>query len=175
MATGPRYFVPFRRRREGQTDYYKRSSLVVAEQPRMVVRKTNRHIIVQMVTAELKGDLTLSAAHSGELARYGYTGSASNTCAAFLTGMLFAVRALNAGHEKAILDIGLNRATPGARVFAALKGAVAAGLDVPHGEEILPDDARVRGSHIEAFAPDRASGLVANVEETMDAILKELV
>jgi large subunit ribosomal protein L18 len=175
MATGPRYFVPFRRRREGKTDYYKRSSLVVAEQPRMVVRKTNRHIIVQMVTAELKGDLTLSAAHSGELARYGYTGSASNTCAAFLTGMLFAVRALNAGHEEAILDIGLNRATPGARVFAALKGAVTAGLDIPHGEEILPDDARVRGSHIEAFAPDRASGLVANVEQTMDAIMKELV
>jgi len=175
MATGPRYFVPFRRRREGKTDYYKRSSLVVAKKPRMVVRKTNRHIIVQMVTAELKGDLTLSAAHSGELAQYGYTGSASNTCAAFLTGMLFAVRALNAGHEGAILDIGLNRATPGARVFAALKGAVSAGLDVPHGEEILPDDARVRGSHIEAYAPDRASGLVANVEQTMDAIMKELV
>jgi large subunit ribosomal protein L18 len=175
MATGPRYFVPFRRRREGKTDYYRRSSLVVAEQPRMVVRKTNRHIIVQLVTAELTGDRTLSAAHSDELAQYGYTGSASNTCAAFLTGMLFAVRALNAGNEAAILDIGLNRATPGARVFAALKGAVAAGLDVPHGEKILPDDARVRGSHIEAYAPDRASGLVANVEQTMDAIMQELV
>ena len=175
MATGPRYFVPFRRRREGKTDYYKRSSLVVAEQPRMVVRKTNRHIIVQTGHGRDYGDRTLSAAHSGELNRYGYTGSTSNTCAAFLTGMLFAVRALNAGHEEAILDIGLNRATPGARVFAALKGAVAAGLDVPHGEEILPDDARVRGSHIEAYAPDRASGLVANVEQTMDAIMKELV
>ena len=86
MATGPRYFVPFRRRREGKTDYYKRSSLVVAEQPRMVVRKTNRHIIVQWSRQSLQVTVTLSAAHSGELAQYGYTGSASNTCAAFLTG-----------------------------------------------------------------------------------------
>jgi large subunit ribosomal protein L18 len=88
--------------------------------------------------------------------------------------MLFGVRALNAGCEGAILDIGLNRATPGARVFAALKGAVAAGLDVPHGEEILPDDTRVRGAHITAYSPDRASGLAANVEQMMDAIMKEL-
>jgi large subunit ribosomal protein L18 len=52
MATGSRYFVPFRRRREGKTDYYQRTRLVVSDVPRMVVRKTNRHIIVQLVTAE---------------------------------------------------------------------------------------------------------------------------
>ena len=51
MATGPRYFVPFRRRREGKTDYYQRTRLIVADVPRMVVRKTNRHIIVQLVTS----------------------------------------------------------------------------------------------------------------------------
>ena len=44
MATGSRYFVPFRRRREGKTDYYPRTKLVVADVPRMVVRKTNRQI-----------------------------------------------------------------------------------------------------------------------------------
>ena len=49
MATGSRYFVPFRRRREGKTDYYQRTRLVVSDVPRMVVRKTNRHIIVQLV------------------------------------------------------------------------------------------------------------------------------
>jgi large subunit ribosomal protein L18 len=174
MATGARFFVPFRRRRDGKTDYYKRSKMVVADRPRMVVRKTNRHIIVQLVTAELIGDRTLAAANSGELMKYGYTGSASSTPAAFLTGMLLGVRALNAGCEGAILDIGLNRATPGARVFASLKGAVEAGLDIPHGEEVLPDDGRVRGLHIESYEPDRASGLATNVEQTMDAIMKEL-
>jgi large subunit ribosomal protein L18 len=148
--------------------------MIVADSPRMVVRKSNKHIIIQLVKAEMDGDRTLVAANSGELPKYGYQGSISNTPAAYLTGMLFAVKALNADNESAVLDIGLNRATPGARVFAALKGAIEAGLDIPHGEEILPDDTRVKGAHIAAHAPDRAKDLVANVERVVDAIMKEL-
>jgi large subunit ribosomal protein L18 len=68
MATGARYFVPFRRRKEGKTDYSKRAKLVVSDRPRMVVRKTNRHILIQMVTAEMEGDRTLITASSRELA-----------------------------------------------------------------------------------------------------------
>ena len=64
MATGPRYFVPFRRRKEGKTDYYKRAKLVVSDRPRMVVRKTNRQIIIQLVLAEMDGDRTLVSASS---------------------------------------------------------------------------------------------------------------
>ena len=174
MATGPRYFVPFRRRKEGKTDYYKRAKLVVSDRPRMVVRKTNRQILIQLISAEMDGDRTLVTASSDELKKYGYTGSTSATPAAYLTGMLFAVKALNADQERAVLDIGLHRATQGNRVFAALKGAVAAGLDVPHGEQILPDDDRAKGAHIAAFAPERAGDLVLNVEGTIDAIMKEL-
>jgi len=174
MATESRFFVPFRRRREGKTNYYRRTKLVVCENPRLVVRKTNRHIICQMVTAEMDGDRTIASATSAELARFGFTGSQAATPAAYLTGMLCAVRALNAGVNAAVLDIGLHRATKGARVFAALRGAVEAGLDIPHAVEILPGDDRVKGSHIAAYAPDRASGLVSNVEQTVDAIMKEL-
>jgi large subunit ribosomal protein L18 len=174
MATGSRYFVPFRRRREGKTDYYQRTRLVVADVPRMVVRKTNRHIIVQLITAEMDGDRTLVAANSAELEKYGYKGSTSSTPAAYLTGMLFAVKARKANYSSAILDIGLNRATTGARVFAALKGAVEAELDVPHGEGILPTDDRVKGAHIVAYNKD-AGDLVKNVEQVADAIKKELV
>jgi large subunit ribosomal protein L18 len=174
MATGPRYFVPFRRRREGRTNYYRRTKLVVSDRPRMVVRKSNRHITIHLVTAELDGDRTMIMAHSSELARYGYTGSTSGTPAAYLTGMLFAVKALNAECEGAVLDIGLHRATRGAKVFAALKGAVDAGLDVPYGEEILPDENRVKGAVIAEYAPERAGDLVQNVEQTIDAIMKEL-
>jgi len=174
MATGPRYFVPFRRRKEGKTDYYKRMNLLLSGTPRMVVRKTNRQIIVQLVVPENIGDKTLVAAYSSDLAQYGYTGSTSSTPAAYLTGMLFAVRAKAAGYEEAILDIGLNRAKPGARIFAALKGAVEAGLEVPHGESILPDDDRVRGAHIVKYAPERAGNLVENVEQVAEAIKKEM-
>ncbi len=104
MATGSRYFVPFRRRREGKTDYYQRTRLVVSDVPRMVVRKTNRHIIVQLVTAEMDGDRTLVAANSAELEKYGYKGSTSNTPAAYLTGMLFAVKAKKASHDSVNLQ-----------------------------------------------------------------------
>jgi LSU ribosomal protein L18P len=174
MATGARYFVPFRRRKEGRTDYYQRMRLIISRRPRFVVRKTSRQIIVQLVVAEMTGDRTLVSATSGELSKFGYTGYTGNTPAAYLTGMLCAVRAQKAGYEGGILDIGLNRATKGARVFAALKGAVEAGFDIPHGEEILPDEDRVKGVTIAEYAPDRAGNLVANVEEVADAIMKEL-
>ncbi len=102
MATGSRYFVPFRRRREGKTDYYKRTRLVVADAPRMVVRKTNRHIIIQLVTAEMDGDRTLVAANSAELESYGFKGSTSSTPAAYLTG-----HALCSKSEKSLSMAGL--------------------------------------------------------------------
>jgi large subunit ribosomal protein L18 len=173
MATGPRYFVPFRRRREGKTDYYSRSKLVVADAPRMVVRMTNRQVICQLVTAEMDGDRTLVTASSLELAKLGYSGATANTPAAYLTGMLFAKKALAAGHDEAILDIGLARATPGGRVFAALKGAVEGGLEIPHGDECMPDDDRAKGAHIAAYAGERAGGLVENVEQ-VTARIQEL-
>jgi large subunit ribosomal protein L18 len=174
MSTGPRYFIPFRRRREGRTDYYARGKLLISEDPRMVVRRTNREIIIQLTVPEPEGDRTLVVAYSRDLKGYGFTGSGSGTPAAYLTGILFGARCRKAGHPAAILDIGLRRASPGSRVFAALKGAVAAGLAVPHGEEVLPDDSRVRGEHIAAYAPQRAGELAKNVDQVAAAILKEV-
>ncbi|MFZ1897007.1 50S ribosomal protein L18 [Methanoregula sp.] len=174
MATGPRYLVAFRRRREGRTDYYQRTKLVVADAPRMVVRRSNRHIIVQLVIAEMDGDKTLVSANSAELEKYGYTGATANTPAAYLTGLLFAAKAKKAGQDRAILDIGLARATPGARVFAALKGAVDAGLEIPYGESIIPSEERLKGEHIAAYNK-KAGDIVKNVEQVAAAIKKELV
>jgi LSU ribosomal protein L18P len=61
-------------------------------------------------------------------------------------------RALKEGIEEAVLDIGLRPAIRGSKVFAALKGAVDAGLNVPHGESVLPDESRIRGEHIREYA-----------------------
>jgi large subunit ribosomal protein L18 len=72
------------------------------------------------------------------------------------------------------MDIGLARATPGARVFAVLKGAVDAGLDVPHNEEILPGEERIKGVHIAAYNKN-AGEIAKNVEQVADAIKKELM
>ena len=54
--------------------------------------------------------------------------------------------------EYAILDIGLRSPIKGSKIFAALKGAVDAGLEVPHGDFIFPEDERIRGEHVANYA-----------------------
>ncbi len=153
MGHGPRYRVPWRRRREGKTNYYKRLKLIRSGKPRLVVRRTNKYIIVQVAEARIEGDRMIAVAHSRELVkRYGWLGGTANTSAAYLTGFLAALRARRAGVEEAVLDIGLATPTPGSRVFAALKGALDAGLRVPHSPEILPGEERIRGVHIAEWA-----------------------
>ena len=66
-----------------------------------------------------------------------------------LAGYALAKRATAAGHDSAVLDIGLAASTRGNRVFAALKGMVDGGLDIPHSESVLPDESRLAGEHID--------------------------
>lgn len=148
MAHGPRYRVPFRRRREGKTNFHRRFTLVRSRWDRLVVRKTLNHMTVQVIRAHPDGDFTLASAHSSELQKYGWNESTSNIPAAYLTGYLCALRAHNNGIEKAILDIGIQRVVSGSRIFAALQGAVEAGLNIPHSDKILPSQERKKGAHI---------------------------
>ncbi|MEM2517536.1 MAG: 50S ribosomal protein L18, partial [Candidatus Bathyarchaeia archaeon] len=153
MAKSSRYSVPYRRRREGKTDYRKRKALILSRKPRLVVRGTLKNIIVQIVAAKPHGDEVLVSAHSRELLReYGWKAPRGNLPAAYLTGLLCGLKAKAQGIEEAVLDIGLHSPTKGARVFAALKGVLDAGLNVPHGEEKLPDENRIKGMHIAQYA-----------------------
>jgi large subunit ribosomal protein L18 len=153
MAKGSRYSVPYRRRREGKTDYRKRKALILSRKPRLVVRGTLKNIIVQVVAAKPHGDEVLVSAHSRELLRnYGWKAPRGNLPAAYLTGLLCGLKAKARGIKEAVLDIGLHSPTKGARVFAALKGVLDAGLNVPHGEEKLPDEKRIQGVHIAQYA-----------------------
>jgi len=158
MAKGPRYGVPFRRRREGKTNYSSRRALILSGLPRLVVRGSLKHTTVQLVKAHVIGDKVLASAHSTELLKqYGWRGSCGNLPAAYLTGLLGGWRAAAKDVKEAILDIGLQSPSNGARVFAALKGFTDAGIDVPHDEGILPDDERVEGQHIADYAARMAS------------------
>ncbi len=150
MAQGPTYRVKFRRRREGKTNYYRRGRLLSSRRPRLVIRKTNTSIIVQLVNANVVGDTTVASAISAELADYGWVAGTGNLPAAYLTGFLAGLRAKSRGMDAAVLDIGLNPPVKGSKIYAALKGAIDAGLDVPHNPEIIPDDSRLSGDHIVA-------------------------
>ncbi len=153
MAKGPTYRVPFRRRREGKTNYRKRLKLLLSGKPRLVVRKTNQHIIAQIITYDPKGDRTLITVHSNELRKkYGWKGNTKNLPACYLVGLIIGFKAQKIGIKEAILDIGLTPATKGGRVFAVLKGALDSGMNIPHGDEILPTEDRIRGEHIAKYA-----------------------
>ncbi|MFB6168786.1 MAG: 50S ribosomal protein L18 [Haloferacaceae archaeon] len=152
MATGPRYKVPMRRRREVRTDYGQRLRLLKSGKPRLVARVSNRHIRAQLVSPGPEGDETHAAAESADLAEYGWAAPTGNLPSAYLTGLLAGQRALAAGVEEAVLDIGLNTATPGNKVFAVQEGAIDAGLEIPHNEAVLADWSRNRGEHIAEYA-----------------------
>lgn len=127
---------------------------------RLVVRFTNTKVICSIIKAYLDGDRVVAYADSTELKNYGVDFGFTNYFAAYATGMLCARRALKQnklddvykpstdvgeyqvtedvdGERRAyrvVLDIGLARASKGANVFAALKGASDAGLQIPHSE-----------------------------------------
>ncbi|MEM0084447.1 MAG: 50S ribosomal protein L18 [Candidatus Methanomethylicia archaeon] len=151
MARGPQYKVPFRRRREYLTDYRRRLKLVISGKPRLVVRKTNRYVIAQVIKAKIKGDETIVSAHTSELRKLGWKYSLKNVPACYLLGLIIGYRAAKLGLNEAILDIGLQRPTKGSRVFAVVKGAIDAGLNIPVSKEKLPDENRILGNHIKEF------------------------
>ncbi|AXR77642.1 Ribosomal protein L18 [Natrarchaeobaculum sulfurireducens] len=144
--------MPMRRRREVRTDYHQRLRLLKSGKPRLVARKSNKHITAQLIVPGPQGDETLASAHSSDLEEYGWDAPTSNISAAYLTGLLAGQRAVDAGLEEAVLDIGLNTATPGNKVFAVQEGAIDAGLEIPHNDSVLADWSRTRGEHIAEYA-----------------------
>ena len=146
-ATSPTYKVAFRRKREGKTVYKKRLALLKSGKPRLVVRKSNRGIVVQLIEFSPEGDKTLVHVSSRDLAKLGWEPK-RNSPTAYLTGALAAKEAVKKGIKEAVLDIGLATPKKDAVVFAAAKGAVDAGLIVPFNGEVSEE--RIRGEHIAA-------------------------
>jgi large subunit ribosomal protein L18 len=153
MPLGPNYRVPYRRRGEGKTDYKARKALVLSKIPRFIVRGSLKHMTVQIAEAQPDGDRVIISANSRELIKtYGWKGSCSNLPSAYLAGFLCGLRAARKGVKKAILDIGLFSPTKGSRIFAALKGAIDAGVEIPCEKDKFPDESRVSGQHIAEYA-----------------------
>ena len=119
-------------------------------------------MICQVIYATIQGDVTICSAYSHELPKFGMKAGLTNYAATYATGLLCARRLLtkcgldetyegnteNLGDDyhveaaaderrpfKCFLDTGLVRTSTGSRVFAALKGAVDGGLDIPHNDK----------------------------------------
>ena len=149
--------VQYKRRRENKTDYVARRKMLEGDIPRIVIRKTNRYIIAELVKSKEAQDSVICSVNSKELIKYGWPNSFSikNLPACYLTGFLLGKKIKEKNNEKAILDIGLIRSTKGNKIYAVLKGVLDAGINVAHSEEILPEEKRILGSHINEKIKDQ--------------------
>jgi large subunit ribosomal protein L18 len=165
MANKKTYTVPFRRKREGKTNYKKRLALLKSKSLRLVVRKSNKHILVQLIEYTDTGDKVSLAVSSKHLLEFGWNKATGNIPAAYLTGVLLGNKAKG---KKAILDLGLQTPISGSRLFAVLKGVLDGGLNINVNESVFPSEDRIMGKHIEKDYDK----LVIKVKDKITAVKK---
>ena len=168
MAQGPRQRNQYRRRKSGETDYRRRLKLLKSGQARAVVRVSNTRVTCQIVTYEKAGDrVSVSSTGDDLVAKYGWPegNSRKNIPASYLTGFALGKSAIASGVDEAVLDIGLAACSAGSRVFAALKGMIDAGLEIPHGDDILPSEDRINGEHIDSSYGKAIEACKKKIEE----------
>lgn len=179
-----RFTVQYRRKREGKTNYRKRLKLVVSGRPRLVIRPSLRELIAHITLFEEKGDKTIASAHTKELIKLGWPYGRANLPASYLVGLLIGKRALKQGIGEAIFDPGQKPITKGNRILACLKGAVDAGLKIPHSPHIFPSNERLEGEHIITYAKKckephfskiRARAKIENLKEVFADIKKKIL
>lgn len=147
-----KFTVQNRRKREGKTDYRMRIKLLLSKKPRLVIRRSLKNILLQVIDFAPAGDRVLLSAQSGDLVKLGWKGNTNNLPACYLCGYLLGKKAQKKKIGECILDIGMQTSVKQCSLYAALKGAVDAGLKITHSKEIFPDEKRVKGEHIAAYA-----------------------
>jgi large subunit ribosomal protein L18 len=144
--------LPYKRKREGKTDYRKRLNLLKSKLTRMVIRRSLKEIVIQFVNYSPDGDKILSTTRSTELKKHGLTGSKKNIPAAYLVGLLAGKKAKELKITTVTPDFGIRKPHQKGVVFAALKGVIDAGIktslhDSNKNEAIFPDKERLKGNH----------------------------
>ena len=135
-----------KRRREGKTNYHKRLTLLKSKYLRLVVRKTNKYLILQIVESKRSQDKVLITVSTKELLKYGWpkekAGSLKSLGAAYLAGLLIGKK--SSENSMAILDIGLIPNTKGSRVYAAVNGFSDGGGNIKHNDKIAPAKEKIK-------------------------------
>jgi large subunit ribosomal protein L18 len=111
-------------------------------------------VVAQLVEFTPKGDKVLVGADSSALRKYGWNYSCKNLPAAYLTGFLFGKKVAEKKYKgEMVFDTGFKSPLHKGKYYAFLKGALDAGLNVPHsGKELFPDDKKLQGAHIADYA-----------------------
>lgn len=138
-----------RRRQENKTDYKLRLNLLKSGKPRLVIRKTNKYLIAQIIESDIAQDRVIVGITSKALLSKGWpedkASSLKSMTAAYLTGLLLGKMAKEKKIKEAILDIGMQRNVLKSRLYALLKGVIDAGINISHSPEALPSEAQIKG------------------------------
>ena len=151
MSKSKIFTVKYKRKREGKTNYKKRLNYIKSNLPRVVIRPSLKHVLLQIVEFHQNGDKILFSTNSQELKKLGWKASTGNIPAAYLTGLLCGTK-IKGKVKEIIADLGLNSVITNSRLFAAIKGLVDAGIKINVSEEVLPKQEKISGKVIADYA-----------------------
>jgi len=138
-----------RRRIENKTNYNKRLKLLKGGSLRLVVRKTNRYLILQIIQSIHAQDKVLYSTTTKDLLKFGWpeskAGSLKCITASYLAGFWLAKKAKLS--ERVVLDTGLVPSTKGSRIYAAVKGFSDGGGEINYDKEVVPSEERIKGEN----------------------------
>jgi large subunit ribosomal protein L18 len=138
-----------RRRKENRTDYRLRLSLLKSGKQRIVIRRSDKYFLIQLVESNEAQDKVLKTVSSRDLLKYGWDekkkGSLKNIPAGYLTGKLFGK---DLEKKEYIIDLGMYRTISGNRMYAVVKGLVDAGVNLNVNEKVFPPEERIKGEHL---------------------------
>lgn len=141
-----------RRRKECKTDYHKRTGLLKSGKPRLVFRLTNQYVVAQYVLSKNAQDSVSMQVTSKDLLKHNwpesFKGSLKSITASYLTGYLVGKKILKEKMEQPIVDLGMIRTLYKTKVFAFLKGAIDAGLNISCSKEAFPEKERIQGKSL---------------------------
>ena len=151
-----------RRRRENKTDYNLRIGLLKSKNGRIVVRRTNKYVYLQLVETKEAQDFVKKQISSKELLKNGWneksSGSLKSIPAAYLTGILFAKEV---GKGEYNIDTGMVRNVHGSRIYAAIKGMIDGGMKINAYAKSFPSKERLMGEHLD----EEAKKIINKVKE----------
>ena len=151
MSRSKTFTTPYKRKKEGKTNYKKRLNYIKSGFPRLVVRPSLKHIQLQVVEFHEDGDKILFSTNSKELNKFGWKAPTGNIPAAYLTGLLCGSK-IKSKIKELIVDFGLNSVIVKSRLFAVLKGILDAGIKINVKGEVLPEQERISGKIISDYA-----------------------
>ncbi len=150
------------RRKSQKTNYQRRMGLLKSPLARIVIRKTNRYVMVQLVESSEAQDKVKLGITSKDLLEFGWdeklAGSLKSIPACYLAGYLMAKK-IKTGEF--ILDTGMTTHKIGGRTYAVAAGLIDGGLKIRVGKEVLPSKERIAGEHVDA----KVKTLIIKVKE----------